>query len=179
MVVAVCKNLLISVLGELSHHPTFRSCWSASGTVCRSPSVGTDRRTVSPTDWIIRTGNSIVAARSRLWEAPSCSAAALLNLILSEEIVHVRLVILDHGSSLESDGILGQLLGVLGEPMEKSSLVLAISKLAAAGEQAGFTVEQMIGLLDAGLEVNTLLELICWRLNGVPLSPVPRTSSSH
>ncbi len=69
--------------------------------------------------------------------------------------------------------------GVLGEPMEKSSLLLAISKLAAAGEQAGFTLEQMIGLLDAGLEVNTLLELICWRLNGIALPPAPRTSSSH
>jgi hypothetical protein len=56
--------------------------------------------------------------------------------------------------------------------MEKPSLVLAISKLAAAGEQAGFTVEQMIGLLDAGLEVETLMELICWRLHGVPLPHV-------
>src|SRR5215471_7856568 len=72
-----------------THHATFPACWSAPGTVCRSPSVGTDRRTVSPTDWIIRTGNSIVVARSRLWEAPSCSAAVLRNLTLSEAIVHV------------------------------------------------------------------------------------------
>jgi hypothetical protein len=48
--------------------------------------------------------------------------------------------------------------------MDNPSLVLAISKLAAAGEQAGFSLEQMIDLLDAGLEVETLLELICWRL---------------
>ena len=32
--------------------------------------------------------------------------------------------------------------------MENSSLILAISKLAAAGEQPGFTLEQMIELLD-------------------------------
>jgi hypothetical protein len=52
--------------------------------------------------------------------------------------------------------------------MENPSLVRAISKLAAAGEQAGFTLEQMIELLDRGLEVETLLDLICMRLCGVP-----------
>jgi hypothetical protein len=62
--------------------------------------------------------------------------------------------------------------------MGNPSLVLAISKLAAAGEQAGFTLEQMIELLDAGLEVETLLELICWRLRGVPLPPGTTTGSS-
>jgi hypothetical protein len=51
--------------------------------------------------------------------------------------------------------------------MENPSLVLAISKLAVAGEQAGFTLEQMIDLLDAGVEVETLLELIGLRLYGV------------
>jgi len=49
--------------------------------------------------------------------------------------------------------------------MENPSLVLAISKLAAAGERAGFTLEHMIDMLDHGLEVETLLELICLRLN--------------
>lgn len=49
--------------------------------------------------------------------------------------------------------------------MENPSLVLAISKLAAAGEQAGFTLQQMIELLDAGLGVETLLDLICMRLH--------------
>jgi len=61
--------------------------------------------------------------------------------------------------------------------MENPSLVLAISKLAAAGEQAGLTLEQMIELLDQGLEVETLLELICSRLHAAPLPPtqeVPR-----
>jgi hypothetical protein len=49
--------------------------------------------------------------------------------------------------------------------VENPSLVLAISKLAAAGEQAGFTLEQMIELLDHGLEVETLVELIRMRLH--------------
>ena len=47
--------------------------------------------------------------------------------------------------------------------MEKSPLVAAIEKLAIAGEQAGFTVEQMIRLLNDGLTVETLLDLISWR----------------
>lgn len=47
--------------------------------------------------------------------------------------------------------------------MENSSLVSAIEKLAIAGEQAGFTVEQMIQLLNDGLTVETLLDLISWR----------------
>jgi hypothetical protein len=33
-----------------------------------------------------------------------------------------------------------------------------------AGEQAGFSVEQMIEWLSAGLSVATLLDLIMWRL---------------
>jgi hypothetical protein len=53
--------------------------------------------------------------------------------------------------------------------MENPSLVLAISKLAAAGEQAGFTLEQMIDLLDGGLDVETLLELIDSRLHGAAI----------
>ena len=55
--------------------------------------------------------------------------------------------------------------------METPSLVLAISKLAAAGEQAGFTLEQMMELLDHGLEVETLLDLICIRLNPAATAP--------
>ena len=38
-----------------------------------------------------------------------------------------------------------------------------------AGEQAGFTTEQMIDLLHDGLPVETLLELIVWRLTANPL----------
>jgi hypothetical protein len=40
----------------------------------------------------------------------------------------------------------------------------SIGKLAIAGAQAGFSVEQMIQLLSAGLDVATLLDLITWRL---------------
>ena len=63
--------------------------------------------------------------------------------------------------------------------MENPSLVLAISKLAAAGEQAGFTLEQMISLLDEGLSVDTLMELINWRLNGTHLGPGACGSSAY
>jgi len=43
--------------------------------------------------------------------------------------------------------------------------VNAIRKLAIAGEQAGFTLDQMIGLLNSGLSVVALLDLITWRLD--------------
>ena len=48
--------------------------------------------------------------------------------------------------------------------MENPSLLRAVGKLAIAGEQAGFTLEQMIELLNEGVSVETLLELISWRL---------------
>jgi hypothetical protein len=51
--------------------------------------------------------------------------------------------------------------------MERTRLVTAIGKLAIAGEQAGLSVEQMIQLLNDGLTVETLLELISWRLGEV------------
>ena len=50
--------------------------------------------------------------------------------------------------------------------MARASLMIAIGKLAIAGEQAGFTIEQMIDLLNSGLSVETLLELIARRLEG-------------
>ena len=50
-----------------------------------------------------------------------------------------------------------------GKVIENSSLVSAVEKLAIAGEQAGFTVQQMIQLLNNGLTVETLLDLISWR----------------
>ena len=50
--------------------------------------------------------------------------------------------------------------------MARASLMIAIGKLAIAGERAGFTIEQMIDLLNSGLAVETLLELIAWRLEG-------------
>jgi hypothetical protein len=58
--------------------------------------------------------------------------------------------------------------------METPSLVRAIGKLAAAGERAGFTLEEMIQLLDSGVSVATLLELITRRLEAPkPHSPRP------
>lgn len=51
--------------------------------------------------------------------------------------------------------------------MQNTKLMTAIGKLAVAGEQAGLSVEQMIQLLDDGLAVETLLDLITWRLTQV------------
>lgn len=61
-----------------------------------------------------------------------------------------------------------------GPKMQKPSLQSAIEKLAMAGEQAGFSIDQMIKLLNAGLTVEALLVLIAWRLEGVcePLSTI-------
>ena len=41
----------------------------------------------------------------------------------------------------------------------------SVAKLAMDGKQAGFTVEQMIGLLHSGITLQTLLDLIAWRLD--------------
>jgi hypothetical protein len=52
------------------------------------------------------------------------------------------------------------------------SIVVSFYKLAVAGEQAGFSLEDMISLLDAGLTVETLLDLIERRLtNAEPMKP--------
>jgi len=48
--------------------------------------------------------------------------------------------------------------------MDNPSLISAVDKLAIAGERAGFTVEQLIRLLNAGLSVDALLEIIATRL---------------
>lgn len=61
--------------------------------------------------------------------------------------------------------------------MARAALMSAIEKLAIAGEQAGFTLEQMIDLLNAGLSVESLLELIAWRLEGTQ-SELPIVGSS-
>jgi hypothetical protein len=49
--------------------------------------------------------------------------------------------------------------------MESQSRVNAIRKLALAGEQAGFSLGQMIQLLNSGMSVEALLDLITWRLD--------------
>ena len=48
--------------------------------------------------------------------------------------------------------------------MEQPILMTAIEKLVRAGEQAGFSVEQMIQMLQMGIEVETLLQMIDRRL---------------
>lgn len=59
------------------------------------------------------------------------------------------------------------------EVMDRSR-VNAIIKLAVAGEHAGFSLEQMIQLLDSGMSVVALLDLINWRLSLAEISS-PRT----
>jgi len=58
--------------------------------------------------------------------------------------------------------------------MAQPQVVRAVQKLANAGEQAGFTLQQMIDMLNAGLTVETLLHLIEWRLH----HPEPALPSS-
>ena len=50
--------------------------------------------------------------------------------------------------------------------MDHPALISAIDKLAIAGERAGFTTEQLIRLLNAGLSVDDLVQLITQRLCG-------------
>lgn len=49
--------------------------------------------------------------------------------------------------------------------MEKPSTAQVVYKLAVAGEQAGFSLEEMIQILNAGVSVETLLHLIELRLS--------------
>jgi len=49
--------------------------------------------------------------------------------------------------------------------MISPSRVNAVQKMAIAGEQAGLSIEQMIQLLNSGMSVVALLDLIVWRLN--------------
>jgi hypothetical protein len=61
--------------------------------------------------------------------------------------------------------------------LDKATLVSGIAKLATAGQRAGFTIEQMIGFLNAGLEVESLMDLIAWRLEqSKPLAPIASSS---
>jgi hypothetical protein len=60
----------------------------------------------------------------------------------------------------------------------RASQIAAVNKLAVAGEQAGFSLEQMIQLLDSGLSVETLLELIAWRFEAMRGTSRPLAASS-
>jgi hypothetical protein len=53
---------------------------------------------------------------------------------------------------------------ILGVGMESPSTAVTVYKLALAGEPAGFSLDDMISLLNFGLTVETLLQLIEWRL---------------
>jgi len=62
--------------------------------------------------------------------------------------------------------------------MDKPALASGIAKLALAGQQAGFSVEQMIDFLRAGVAVETLIDLIAWRLKEPkPLTPVSSSTT--
>jgi hypothetical protein len=58
--------------------------------------------------------------------------------------------------------------------MQQHTIVRVVEKLAEAGEQAGFSVEDMIRMLNAGLTVETLLDIIEQNLQ--PSSPEPLRS---
>jgi len=45
-----------------------------------------------------------------------------------------------------------------------ASVQRSIEKLALMGERAGFEIEFMIELLESGMKVSDLLDLIAWRL---------------
>lgn len=55
--------------------------------------------------------------------------------------------------------------------MATPSVAAAVFKLARAGEQAGFTIEQMIVWLNTGLTVETLLLIVEWKLTHAPVEP--------
>jgi len=48
--------------------------------------------------------------------------------------------------------------------LEQAHFLRTVGKLARAGEQAGFSVEEMIEMLNSGLSVADLLNLITHRL---------------
>ena len=58
--------------------------------------------------------------------------------------------------------------------MDRPSLAVSVCKLAMAGGQAGFSVEQTIRLLNAGMTVETLLDIIERRLGAA--APEGRSS---
>jgi hypothetical protein len=48
---------------------------------------------------------------------------------------------------------------------EQAHFLRAVGKLARAGEQAGFSIEEMIEMLNSGISVENLLNLITYRLS--------------
>ena len=56
---------------------------------------------------------------------------------------------------------------ISGKPMAKRSLANAVYKLALAGEQVGLSLEEMIQILNAGVTVEALIDLIESRLRTI------------
>ena len=63
--------------------------------------------------------------------------------------------------------------------MENPVLLEAIRRLAAAGERAGFTVDEMIHLLKAGVSIETLLGMIETRLDDGTRNPATAEQSTR
>jgi hypothetical protein len=61
--------------------------------------------------------------------------------------------------------------------MATQSVPASVFKLALAGEQAGFTIEQMIEFLNAGITVETLFRIIEWKLTHAPVEASQLRSS--
>ena len=59
--------------------------------------------------------------------------------------------------------------------MQRPTTAETVYKLAISAEQAGFTLDQIIRILNAGISVETLLNWIELRLGGVDPGP-PRSS---
>lgn len=54
--------------------------------------------------------------------------------------------------------------------VQQPTLVRAVERLAQAGEEAGFSIENMIQMLNAGVTVETLLDLIERSLQASPVA---------
>ena len=63
--------------------------------------------------------------------------------------------------------------------MDEQVPVDLIRKLAEAGARAGFSFEDMVALLNSGITVARLLELIESRLNSSSAQPKHQMSSKH
>jgi len=62
--------------------------------------------------------------------------------------------------------------------MERPLLISAIRKLAIAGLQAGFSVEQMVQMLNDGLSIEELISLIGLRIEGDEQNLSPGSGSA-
>ena len=55
--------------------------------------------------------------------------------------------------------------------------IVKMALMALMAREAGFTIEQLLELFDAGIEMDTMLELIAWRLEQ-PTTPLARVNTS-